>query len=498
VAAAAAAAAAARARRAGAAGRAAALRILRATAAAVCTTMIHPVPRGVQLLMLVMQVFVMMVSGLLQKESSRLGAVEHDETPHNSSVGPLGVHEWRNDSANIRLVKAWNDLLALSPLSREFAGAVNDDPPVALDWAVGADMPIGWKNGVACRFGNQIVLAGGLFQSSSVWLKKYDSLPGFNLSTFPNTAPALLYNIDLNTWSHIPSPPFVPGRTQGACSTVPGAEAMFVVSGGHDSIPCDYTLKNDKACEKVCCHYPCGNNPGCTAKVSCHSQPGCRPIGGNVTRLTRDATTGEWRWSTLPSLPTYGPRFVGVAGLVDNEWLVLTGGSNMDPGAGWSGNEHANGSLAPGYRLQLKLLGSPPVLTPVGKWKVMAPQPLDKNAVHGMTIPVGGALGRSWYTFGGQATDLNRTMAYNEVASVCVGTPGCSDFPHTVSCCLSYTSTQRVSTRERDPCCCLVYCGRYLMVVYTHRGSLTDTTSTQTAGHRSRHFHRQCKAVASK
>ena len=38
-----------------------------------------------------------------------LGEAERDEVPHNSSVGPLGVHEWRNDSANIRLVKAWNE-----------------------------------------------------------------------------------------------------------------------------------------------------------------------------------------------------------------------------------------------------------------------------------------------------------------------------------------------------------------------------------------------------
>ena len=73
------------------------------------------------------------------------------------------------------------------------------------------------------------------------------------------------------------------------------------------------------------------------------------------------------------------------------------------------------------------------MLTPVGNWSTMAPQPLDQNAIHGMTLPVGGALGRSWYTFGGQAADLNRSAAYNEVANVCTGTPGCSDFPHTVS-----------------------------------------------------------------
>lgn len=84
---------------------------------------------------------------------------------------------------------------------------MSDFPPVALDWDVGTDLPIGWKNGVACRFGGQVVVAGGLFEGSAVWLAKYDSLLGFRISTSPNTAPALLYDLKLRTWAPIESPP---------------------------------------------------------------------------------------------------------------------------------------------------------------------------------------------------------------------------------------------------------------------------------------------------
>ena len=372
--------------------------------------------------------------------SSRL---KHDDVVHDRgdtpplstaelpppSVGPLGEHPWRNDSANLRLVKAWDDYLRLSPLSREYAGAVSDKPPVQLTWDVGVDMPIGWKNGVACRFGNQVVVAGGLFESSSVWLAKYDSLPGFNISTRPSTAPALMYDLKLKTWTPIKSPPFVPGRTQGCCAegTVPGAESMFIVSGGNDEIPCDSSVPNDTACEKVCCSPGCGNNPGCTVKVTCHTQPGCRPIGGNVTQLTRSAS-GEWTWTTLPPLPADGSRFVGVAGLVDDEWLVVTGGSNEDPGAGAS---HSSGKSLPGYRLRLRRSGTASGrLVPAGGWLKMAPHPLENQSSHGITLPVGGSLGRSFYLFGGQSADPSRAAAFAEITHVCDNTPHCAQFPH--------------------------------------------------------------------
>jgi hypothetical protein len=354
------------------------------------------------------------------------------------SVGPLGSHPWRNDSLNIALVAAWNEYLALTPLSREYSGAISDAPPVSLDWDVGADMPIGWKNGVACRFGDQVVLTGGVYESSAVWLAKYDILPGFNLSTSPSTAPALLYDIKRKTWTPIKSPPFVPGRTQGACSDTPGAEAMFVVSGGYDKIPCDDTVKNDTACQRVCCHPGCGNQMGCTVKVTCHTQPGCRPIGGNVTRLTRSAA-GEWNWAILPPLPAGAARDGGVAGLVDDEWLVVTGGSNAEEGTE-TATSHLNvggldppdvSTAVPGYRLQLKREGG--VLTAVGGWVKMAPHPSDYQTTHGVTLLVGGVLGRSWYQFGGQSVDANRTAAFNAITHVCDGVVGCSVFPHTDS-----------------------------------------------------------------
>ena len=106
----------------------------------------------------------MALGGRLGLGLARAGLAERAEVPHNSSVGPIGVHAWRNDSANIRLVKAWNDFLALTPLTREFAGAVTDTPPVALDWSVGADIPIGWKNVSDKQFRGSIKrLSGKLF-----------------------------------------------------------------------------------------------------------------------------------------------------------------------------------------------------------------------------------------------------------------------------------------------------------------------------------------------
>jgi hypothetical protein len=65
----------------------------------------------------------------------------------------------------------------------------------------------------------------------------------------------------------------------------------------------------------------------------------------------------------------------------------------------------------------------------------MAPHPLDYQTTHAVTLLVGGGLGRSWYQFGGQSVDTNRTAAYNAITHVCDGVPGCSGsaFPHTIS-----------------------------------------------------------------
>ena len=198
---------------------------------------------------------------------------------------------------------------------------------------------------------------------------------------------ALVYSILDETWSEMETPvPFVPARTQGCCSN----NTMFIVSGG------------DYHCTK--------------------GDVGCRPIGGNVTRLTR--TGGQWEWSIMPALPADGARHVGVAGIVDNEWLLLVGGAQIDPGQDPSSSQQQRHAV-PDYRLRLRPAGDPPVLTAAGEWMRMAPHPLA-NATAGLTLPVGGALGRSWFHFGGQSADTKRTKAYHELDRVCKGSSNCT------------------------------------------------------------------------
>ena len=201
---------------------------------------------------------------------------------------------------------------------------------------------------------------------------------------------ALVYSIPDETWSEMETPvPFVPARTQGCCCN----NTMFIVSGG------------DYHCTK--------------------GDVGCRPIGGNVTRLTR--TRGGWEWSIMPALPADGARHVGVAGIVDNEWLLLVGGAQIDPGQDPSSSQQQRHAV-PDYRLPLRLAGDPPVLTAAGEWLRMAPHPLA-NATAGLTLPVGGALGRSWFHFGGQTADTKRTKAYHELDRVCKGSSNCTFWP---------------------------------------------------------------------
>eukprot|EP01045_Picozoa_sp_COSAG04_P002948 COSAG04_NODE_114_length_25503_cov_39.366832_5_plen_473_part_00 len=300
---------------------------------------------------------------------------------------------WRNDAANLRLVAAWGAYLEQTPLSDDYGGdSISDDVPIRLEWSVGSDMPIGWKNGVACRFGDTVVTAGGLVEGSAVWEPAMDR-PGFNLSSKTLRTVALAYNLTTETWSALSaSPPFVPGRTQGCCSTKPGAEAMFIVSGGDAGI--------------------CASRPEACGEPS---------IRGNVTVLTRSGS--GWNWGTLPPLPPDGERMVGAAGLVDGEWLLLTGGAQIDPGAD-PGSKHQQRRAVPDYRLRLQTQADSSGFAAASGWERMATHPLS-NTTSGLTLPLGGALGRFWFQFGGQTADAKRAAAFVKLQHVCAGLPDC-------------------------------------------------------------------------
>ena len=275
---------------------------------------------------------------------------------------------WRNDVANLRLVKAWDDYLAQTPLTRDRSGPVSDSPPVSLNWSVGrTDIPVGLKNGVACRFGDQIVIAGGLAYNTSA--------PNGTNRAWPW---ALVYNTEHGTWTTLePAPPFTAGRTQGACA----AEAMYIVSGASGWANSDVGVPKSAA---------------------------PNPIYANVLRLTL-TQAGIWQWTPLPPLPIAdGGLALGVASVVDEEWLVVVGGQLIT-----KAGEKLD-KFAPGFRLRLRSDGE--LLSPaaMGNWSLIAPHPLARTTAAAVRIPIGGALGRSFFYFGGMATDVNRTKAYAE------------------------------------------------------------------------------------
>ena len=70
--------------------------------------------------------------------------------------------EWRDDDVNIQGVRELNRVYERIPFSREYEGVL-DVPPLKLEWSTGANLPVAWKGGVAGRFDDTIVLAGGMW-----------------------------------------------------------------------------------------------------------------------------------------------------------------------------------------------------------------------------------------------------------------------------------------------------------------------------------------------
>ena len=126
---------------------------------------------------------------------------------------------WRDDATNLEVVRKLNRAHRLMPFSWEFEGVV-DESPLELEWVVGRDLPLAWKGGVACPFGNEIVLTGGLW------------MPGRLNRT-------LAYHLEKGTYRELPPPPIRPQYTQGTCDD----RALYVVGGrgsrrpGSEAVP---------------------------------------------------------------------------------------------------------------------------------------------------------------------------------------------------------------------------------------------------------------------
>ncbi|MFH1744365.1 MAG: hypothetical protein ABIH23_35630, partial [bacterium] len=115
--------------------------------------------------------------------------------------------DWRDDSANLEAVRKINEAYERMPFSQEFEGVL-DDCPLRLEWAVGPNVPVTWKGGIAGLIGNEIILTGG------PWMP--DRL---NLT--------YAYSVKDQTYRELPSPEIRPQYTQGACY----GRSLYVVSG---------------------------------------------------------------------------------------------------------------------------------------------------------------------------------------------------------------------------------------------------------------------------
>lgn len=104
--------------------------------------------------------------------------------------------DWRDDGANLEIVRRLNEAYRRIPFSEEYEGVL-DDRPLALEWSVGPNLPVAWKGGVAAILGQEIVLVGGL------WMPGRKNL-------------AYAYNLHNRTYKEIPPPPFETAYTQGA------------------------------------------------------------------------------------------------------------------------------------------------------------------------------------------------------------------------------------------------------------------------------------------
>ncbi|MBN2128983.1 MAG: hypothetical protein JW741_05775 [Sedimentisphaerales bacterium] len=144
----------------------------------------------------------------------------YSESSAAASELPETSTEWRNDPASLDATRLINDSYRHMPFSREFEDVL-DVPPIRIDWTVGPNTPVCWKDGVAGLIGEEIVLVGGL------WMPQRANL-------------AYAYHVPTQTYTEIPAPPVPPQYTQGACD----GKAIYIV-GGRGSGRAVYKLGRD-------------------------------------------------------------------------------------------------------------------------------------------------------------------------------------------------------------------------------------------------------------
>ena len=247
----------------------------------------------------------------------------------------------RDDPANSALVRQLDAYLAASPLSHTTSGAVTDARPVGLEWGVLGDMPLAWKDGVACWVAPETVLvAGGQYGIGEKY--SYDAErrlvdnPGgvadCSLSGAPRNCSGsgwrveanhtLAFDVPQRRWRRLRAPPYVAGRTQGACTA---AGSLVMIAGGEGG-----------------------------------------SLGPRVLQLV-DREGGAW--SHLPALPGTSGRSASAAAALD-DWLIITLGALYPK---------QPARQPAGFRLRVaRNPGGAPGVRASGVWERMAPLPSSR------------------------------------------------------------------------------------------------------------------------
>ena len=214
-------------------------------------------------------------------------ALKVDDVSGVASSSPSSTAFWRNDSANLALTASWNRYYDATPFSFDVTSPnISDTPPFSLDWSMGKDGPLGWKDGHGCLFGGRyFAIAGGVM--THVW--SGPGGPGIEAEEEADIRTTIVYDTLTDTWDAkmIGPMPYTPLRTTGAC----GTDALFILSG-----------------------------EGSNAVFG----------GGAASRqvaMLRMEAGPKFVWSLLPELPVGAGRWLAAAAVL-NDHLVLTGGTN--------------------------------------------------------------------------------------------------------------------------------------------------------------------------
>jgi hypothetical protein len=188
---------------------------------------------------------------------------------------PTTSTEWRNDEANLAVVRELNRAYARLPFSREFEGVL-DDRPLELEWTTGTNLPMTWKGGAAGIMGDEIALAGGQWNPGAKNL-------------------AYVYNTKTQTYKEIVPPPFKPNYSQGTGD----GKYLYLISGRG---------------------WKSGGDGG-----------------RNAAKLGRSAD-GSWQWTALPPLPESeaAGRWQGGVAVIPGKWLFLVTGYPGSSHSDWT------------------------------------------------------------------------------------------------------------------------------------------------------------------